>query len=37
VRDALSEQAAPGWIRTLAVVEGAAFHIYSRGAVDYRP
>lgn len=27
----------PGWPRTLALVEGAAFHIYSRGAVDYAP
>jgi hypothetical protein len=27
----------PGWPRTLALVEGAAFHLYSRGAVDYAP
>jgi hypothetical protein len=27
----------PGWIRTLSVVEGAAFHRYARGAVDYSP
>ena len=27
----------PGWPRTLALVEGAAFHLYSRGAVDYEP
>jgi hypothetical protein len=27
----------PGWPRTLALVEGAAFHDYARGAVDYVP
>jgi hypothetical protein len=27
----------PGWPRTLALVEGAAFHLYARGAVDYAP
>ena len=27
----------PGWQRTLALVEGAAFHEYARGAVDYAP
>jgi hypothetical protein len=37
-RDAISERApAPGWPRTLSTVEGAAFHLYSRGAVDYSP
>lgn len=37
-RDAVSEHAAtPGWPRTLAVVEDAAFHLYQRGAVDYAP
>jgi hypothetical protein len=37
-RHAVSERAAtPGWPRTLAVVEGAAFHLYARGAVDYTP
>ena len=35
--DVLSEQGAPGWPRTLALVEGAAFHLYARGAVDYQP
>ena len=29
--------AAPGWPRTVTVVEGAAFHLYARGAVDYDP
>lgn len=36
-RDALSEQDAPGWPATLTLVEGAAFHLYARGAVDYTP
>ena len=36
-RDVLAEHAAPGWLRTLALVEGAAFHLYARGAVDYQP
>jgi hypothetical protein len=38
VRAAVSEHAAtPGWPRTLALVEDAAFHLYQRGAVDYAP
>lgn len=37
VRDALAELAAPGWVRAQAIVEGAAFHLYSRGALDYEP
>jgi hypothetical protein len=37
-RDAVSERAAtPGWPRTLAIVQDAAFHLYQRGAVDYVP
>jgi hypothetical protein len=36
-REVLAEQAAPGWPRTLATVEGAAFHLYARGAVDFAP
>jgi hypothetical protein len=36
-RHTLAERAAPGWPRTLPLVEGAAFHLYSRGAVDYTP
>lgn len=36
-RAVLAEQAAPDWPRTLALVEGAAFHLYARGAVDYTP
>jgi hypothetical protein len=27
----------PGWLGTLALVEGAAFHLYARGAVDFTP
>jgi alcohol dehydrogenase class IV len=38
VRHAVSEHAAtPGWPRNLALVEDAAFYLYQRGAVDYRP
>ncbi len=37
-RDIVRERApAPGWPRTLALVEDAAFHQYARGAVDYEP
>ncbi len=38
VRDVVAVRAAsPGWPRTLSVVEGAAFYVYSRGALDYSP
>jgi hypothetical protein len=36
-RDVLSEQGTREWPRTLALAEGAAFHLYARGAVDYDP
>ena len=37
-RAAVSELAPPpGWARTLALVEAAAFHLYARGATDYVP
>jgi hypothetical protein len=36
-RDALAEAEVPDWPRTLSLVEGAAFHLYARGAVDYAP
>lgn len=37
-RDAVAEHApAPGWPRTLSLVEAAAFHVYARGAQDYGP
>jgi hypothetical protein len=37
VREELAELAPTGWARTLSLVQGAAFHLYSRGAVDYTP
>jgi hypothetical protein len=37
-RDAVGDaDELPGWERTVAVVEDAAFHLYARGAVDYAP
>jgi hypothetical protein len=37
-RAAVEESApAAGWARRLATVTDAAFHVYSRGAVDYAP
>jgi hypothetical protein len=37
-RDAVSERApSRDWPSSLALVEGAAFHLYSRGAADYTP
>ncbi len=37
-REAVSERApAPGWPRTLSLVQDAAFHLYARGASDYAP
>ena len=36
-RHVLSEKGASEWPRTLSFVEGAAFHLYARGAVDYEP
>jgi hypothetical protein len=36
--DVLAERGStPGWVRTLTLVEGAAFHLYARGAQDYAP
>jgi len=36
--DAVAERASsPGWPRTLSIVVAAAFHLYSRGALDYEP
>ena len=38
VQEALGEAApAPGWPARSTTVQDAAFHLYSRGAVDYRP
>ena len=37
-RHVVSEHAAtPGWPRTVSLVADAAFHLYQRGAVDYKP
>jgi hypothetical protein len=37
-REAVAEiEPAGGWPRRLATVTEAAFHLYSRGAVDYEP
>jgi hypothetical protein len=37
-RDAVAERApSSGWPGNLSLVEGAAFLLYSRGAVDYEP
>lgn len=37
-RETIAERAeVPDWPQTLAVVGDAAFHLYARGAVDYRP
>ncbi|MBA2331502.1 MAG: hypothetical protein H0V94_01765 [Actinobacteria bacterium] len=37
-REIVSQRApAPGWPRTLSLVEAAAFEVYARGAVDYEP
>jgi hypothetical protein len=38
VREVVDEHAgAPGWPRTVSLVQAAAFHLYQRGAVDYTP
>ncbi|MGI8861478.1 MAG: hypothetical protein ACR2GV_01960 [Gaiellaceae bacterium] len=37
-RAAVAERAtARNWLATLSIVESAAFHLYSRGALDYEP
>ncbi|MBV8562882.1 MAG: hypothetical protein JOZ56_07315 [Actinobacteria bacterium] len=37
-RELIEERApGPGWPRDLALVVGAAFHAYQRGALDYTP
>jgi len=37
-REALADAEPPrGWPREVALVTGAAFYAYARGAVDYRP
>ena len=37
LRAAGGDELGPEWLATLAYVEGAAFHLYARGAVDYDP
>jgi hypothetical protein len=38
VQEALGEaEPAPGWPARTTTAQDAAFHIYSRGATDYRP
>ena len=38
VRAVVEERAGtPGWVRTVALVQDTAFHLYQRGAVDYSP
>jgi hypothetical protein len=38
VQEALAERGrAPGWPARSSTVQDAAFHVYSRGALDYRP
>jgi hypothetical protein len=38
IQEALAErEAGPGWPARRTLVQDAAFHRYSRGAVDYRP
>ena len=36
-REALAESGAPGWPRDVTLVSDEAFHLYARGATDYRP
>ena len=37
-RQAVADHApSPGWPRDVSLVEDAAFHVYSRGAVDFEP
>jgi hypothetical protein len=36
-RATLAERGAPGWPRDLTLVADEAFHLYARGATDYRP
>jgi hypothetical protein len=36
-RDILEDRGAPGWPLHLTLVLDAAFQLYARGAIDYRP
>jgi hypothetical protein len=36
--DAIAERdPSPGWVRTASLATDAAFHLYARGARDYKP
>jgi hypothetical protein len=38
IQEVLAERESdPGWPARMTIVQDAAFHLYSRGAVDYRP
>ena len=36
-REALEDSGLPGWPRDVTLVSDEAFHLYARGATDYRP
>jgi hypothetical protein len=36
-REALADSGAPGWPRDVTLVADEAFHLYARGATDYKP
>jgi hypothetical protein len=36
-RDALEDAGVPDWPRDVTLVSEEAFHLYARGATDYRP
>ena len=36
-RETFEEMGAPGWPRYVTLVSDEAFHLYARGATDYRP
>jgi hypothetical protein len=36
-REALAESGAPGWPQDVTLVADEAFHLYARGATDYKP
>lgn len=36
-RDTLEDSGAPGWAGDVTLVSDEAFHLYARGATDYKP
>jgi hypothetical protein len=36
-REAVEDYGGPGWARDVTLVADEAFHLYARGATDYRP